>query len=180
MMRFPEQMDGEKVLMVIRKHGIVYVKIVLGVFLIFILPAWAFVYIWYRQEFLATNTFYTHIMLAVVCLYLLFGFLIEIIAWLNDAFDLFILTDHRLIDITQVTLLKRNTASTPLEQIQDATGVVNGLIPTLLNHGKIEVQTAAGNASHFDIDYIHDPIEVGNRIVEYARNKRMGNELKAD
>jgi len=40
-------------------------------------------------------------------LFILYSLAIFLIAWLNEEFDLFILTNQRLIDITQVSFLKR-------------------------------------------------------------------------
>jgi len=91
---------------------------------------------------------------------------------LNDQFDLFILTDHRLIDVTQVSLLKRTVATTPLNQIQDTTSDIQGVLGTILNYGTVDVQTAAGLASSFTIDNIPDPPLVARSILNQAEVRK--------
>ena len=172
MFTFPGQRPNEKVLMVIRKHPIVYIRIVLAFVVTVAMPLFIFLSIWFHYYPFAQNNKIGVIIGLFSCTYILFGLLLTCIAWLNEEFDLFILTNERLIDITQVTFLKRTVASTPLRRIQDTTSNIDGILPTLLNYGDIEVQTAAGDASKFEIDRIPDPAFVARKILNYARESR--------
>ena len=169
MFTFPGQRSDEKILMVIHKHVIVYVRIIAAFLLTVIAPLLIFLSIWFRYYPFEANKNLGIAIGLFACIYILFGLLIACIAWINEQFDLFILTNERLIDITQVTLLKRTVASTPLKQIQDATSDISGVFATILNYGNLEVQTAAGEASVFEIDRVPDPAFIARTILNHVR-----------
>ncbi len=172
MFTFPGQRPNEKVLMIIRKHPIVYVRIVMAFVITAFMPLVIFLLVWFSYYPISEHPRVSAIIGIFSSAYVLIGLIITLIAWLNEEFDLFILTNERLIDITQVSFLKRTVASTPLKQIQDTTSSIDGVLPTLLNYGNIEVQTAAGDASKFEIDRVPDPAFVARKILNYARESR--------
>lgn len=177
MFTFPGQREGEEVLAVIHKHVIVYIKLTIAFVAIVIVPIILFLFFWFRAYPL--QEFYQRGVIAGIflSLYFLYGLLFLTIAWINEQFDVFIVTNHRLVDVTQITFLKRSVTSTPLEQIQDTTGAVHGLIPTILRYGDLTVQTAAGDASDFFIDRIPDPNGVAQRILDWAHKTREGKRI---
>lgn len=160
--RFPGQYEGEKIVLAIRKHPVVYFKIFTGFLLTGLLPA-----------FLIGFYFRTPLGLLLVCFYLLYAMLFALIAWFEEAFDLFLLTTERLIDFTQVSLLKRHIASTPLNKIEDTVGTVRGFMGTFLHYGDLDIKTAAGDATQFFMDRIPDPEQVAHDILEQVRKVRQ-------
>ena len=169
---FPGKQANEKILLVIRKHIIVYIRIVLIFFVTSVIPITIFISIWANSFPLSSGGTTSVIGYLGATIYLLFSLALVLIAWLNEEFDLFILTDHRLIDITQVSFLKRTVATTPLKQIQDTTSDINGILGTILNFGTIDVQTAAGDASNFTIDHVPDPAMVARRILNHVERSK--------
>ncbi len=178
MFRFPGQLEGEKVLKVVRKHPIVLLRILVGFLLTIVIPVLIFLAVWFGS--LAGNPSNDAVVGVFISIYILYGLLFTIIAWINEAYDIFIVTNERLVDITQVTLLKRTVASTPLAQVQDATGHVEGLFGTLLNYGRIDVQTAAGDASQLDIDHVPDPNDVAHQILDWVKEKKSTGVVHAE
>lgn len=170
--QFPGQLPGEQVVQVIRKHPVVYVKIVFAFLMVTILPILIVFRLWFDAYSTATNPNGTLVVILGASVYFLYGMLFAVIAWVNDAFDIFIVTDQRLIDITQTSLLHRSVSSTPLEKIQDATGRVHGFLPTILVYGDLEIQTAAGDASKFFIDRIPDPDSVARDLLHRVKMRR--------
>ena len=169
---FPGKQPNEKVLMVIRKHPIVYIRNFLLFLVASVLPLSIFLMFWSNRFPLSQGGTTSVVGYLGASLYFLYSFALFLISWLNDEFDLFILTDHRLIDITQVSFLKRTVATTPLDQIQDTTSDIQGILGTLLNYGSIDVQTAAGAASSFTIDHVPDPAMVARKILSYAEERK--------
>jgi len=169
---FPGKQPGERVLMVIRKHPIVYIRNFLFFSVASILPLAIFLIIWSNRFPLSAGGTAGMTGYLGASLYFLYSFALFLISWLNDEFDLFILTDRRLIDITQVSFLKRTVATTPLDQIQDTTSDIHGIVGTILNYGSIDVQTAAGDASSFTIDHVPDPSLVARKILTYAEERK--------
>lgn len=179
MFHFPGQREGETVLCTIHKHNIVYVKIILALVVLLFLPLFLFLVFWFSAYPL--DSFYNRGIIVGIfaSLFVMYSLLFTLIRWINEEFDVFIITTDRLIDVTQITFLKRKVTSTPLEQIQDVTGAVSGFLPTLLHFGDLTVQTAAGEASDFFIDRIPDPEGVARKILDWAYKKRAG-ELMVD
>ena len=159
--------------MVIRKHAIVYWSLLLSFLFVVIVPALIFAFFWARAFPVYQGNLMAVIGYLFCVFYLLYGFLILLIAWLNEEFDLFILTTHRLIDITQVNFFKRVVGATPLEQIQDTTGDVKGFFPTLLNYGSVSVRTAASDSKDFSIDRVSEPAFLARKILNYADESRQ-------
>lgn len=179
-MKFPGQREDETVLALVNKHWIVYGRIVFGFFIVVILPLVLFNLFWFT--FYSVSTHYRGTLLVGLfsCIYFLYALLFTCIRWVNEEFDVLILTNDRLIDITQITLLKRSVTSTPLEQIQDTTGLISGFVGTIFHYGDLEVQTAAGDASDFSIDSIPNPEGVAQQILDWADKKRHGKPIKED
>ncbi len=167
-LRFPGQAAGEEVVGVIRKHPIVYVKLVIAFVVTIVVPVSLFLWFWLRTYPFSQYPRLDYVMGIFVSLYTLCGFILLSIAWLNEAFDMFIVTNQRLIDISQETLLQQTVASSPLEQIQDVASDVDGFFPTFLRYGNLTVKTASGNDTHFFIDRIPDPALAGKNILNWA------------
>ena len=165
---FPGRQADEKILMVIQKHPIVYIRSFLIFLVAAMLPLTIFLMIWSNRFPLSEGGTAGIIGYLGSSLYFLYSLALLLISWLDDEFDLFILTNHRLIDITQVSFLKRTVATTPLDQIQDASSDIHGVLATLLNFGSIDVQTAAGLASNFSIANVPDPAMVARTILNHV------------
>lgn len=172
MLIFPGQREGEEVLSVIRKHSIIFFKIILAFLLVIVVPISVSYFAWFR--FFPINQYFERgaifeLALSIIALY---GLLFTCIKWINEEFDVFIVTTDRLIDITQTSFFNRSVTSTPLEHIQDTTGKINGFLPTLFQYGDVTVQTAGASVNDIFIDHVHDPEGVARMIIDYAHKKR--------
>lgn len=87
------------------------------------------------------------------------------ISWTNYYLDILIITTKRLIYVNQIGLFSRRVSISRLDRIQDATGEIHGLIPTLLDFGEITIQTAAEEQA-FVIRDIPNPAHVKTLILK--------------
>lgn len=177
MFDFPGIRKDENVLTVIRKHPIVYTKIIAVFILTVLLPLSIFLFVWFSYYPFSENHTSGIVIGLFACTYLLYGLLFTSIAWLNEEFDLFVITNQRLIDIVQVSFLERRVATTPLEQIQDATINVKGILKTILNYGDLTIQTASGDASEFYIDHVHNPTLIARKILDWSHERQSGEKV---
>ncbi len=83
--------------------------------------------------------------------------------------DYWIVTDHRIIDSEQHGFFNRTVAELNLAKIQDISVQIIGLIPTWLNYGNLEVQTA-GASEKFFFKEIPRPQKVKDIIMEAHNN----------
>jgi hypothetical protein len=156
---FDDQFDDEEVLYVFRKHPIVMRKgLVFGMLgpLLGVIPAAI-------NPNLGFGYFFGG--LAVGCL---LGLLVFFPYWIGWHFSVFIVTDQRLIQITQKGLFHRSVVDMHLNQIQMVNYEVAGLQETLLGFGTIMMQTFVGDLVIHDI---HHPAHTQKKILEILRDK---------
>jgi hypothetical protein len=79
--------------------------------------------------------------------------------WIDYYFDVWIITDERIVNIEQKGLFSRAVSELEFSKIQDVSTDVKGVIPTVLNFGEVYVQTA-GTAGKFVFHKIPDPYHI--------------------
>jgi len=87
-----------------------------------------------------------HLAYALFYLFWWFGLFYRITMYL---LDYWIVTDHRIIDSEQHGFFNRTVAELNLAKIQDISVHIIGVIPTWLDYGNLEVQTAAATEKFF-------------------------------
>lgn len=95
------------------------------------------------------------------------GCLLLVPSWIGWYFSVFIVTDQRLIQITQRGLFSRSVVDMGLNQIQMVNYEVAGLQETLLGFGTISMQTFVGDLVIHDL---HHPGKIQKRLLEILRN----------
>ena len=95
--------------------------------------------------------------------------------WIDYYFDVWIVTERRIINIEQKGLFSRVVSELELEKIQDITTDVKGVIPTFLNFGDLHVQTAA-EKERFLFRDIPDPYDVKNLIMNLQKKSESEEE----
>lgn len=98
-------------------------------------------------------------------LFFIFTWMIFFVIWIDYYLDVWIVTDKRIINIEQKGLFSRVTSELELQNIQDITTDVRGVIPTFLNYGNLFVQTAA-EKERFIFRNIPDPYSVKNLVMK--------------
>jgi Bacterial PH domain len=156
---FEDQFDDEEVLFMFRKHPVVMRKgLVLGLMgpLLGVIPAAVnpnFGFGWFFGGLGA-------------------GFLLGALAffpsWIAWYYSIFIVTDQRLIQITQKGLFHRSVVDLTLNQIQMVNYQVAGLQETLLGFGTIMMQTYVGDLVIHDV---HHPAKIQKKLLKILRDK---------
>jgi len=152
---FADQFDDEEVLFVFRKHPIVMRRgLIIGLLMILVgtLPSLI------KPQ--------TAVYLTGLGVGTLVGALIFLPSWIGWYFSVFIVTDQRLIQITQKGLFQRSVIDMGLNQIQMVNYQVAGLQETLLGFGTIMMQTFVGDLI---IHEIHHPADIQKKLLEVLR-----------
>jgi hypothetical protein len=136
--------DDEDVLVKVRKHWFVVGLQLLGIVIVAILPFFLYVVarvllMQYTELFLA----YTSILIGLYAAWLLIMWMSLFSVWTNYYLDVWMLTNKRLVTADQMGLFNRRTGSFRLERLQDINVTVRGIVPTFLDYGNLEAQTAS-------------------------------------
>lgn len=88
--------------------------------------------------------------------------------WIDYYYDLWVITDKRLVNIEQSGLFSRRTSELDFAKVQDITVDIKGFFPTMLNYGDVQVQTA-GEEDNFLFRTISNPLAVKTLIMQQVQ-----------
>ena len=133
---FVTQDPDEKIVLLLRKHPISNLRWIFIAALLIIAPFFltAFPIIDFLPVRFQTITILFWYLLVVT-------FIFE--QFLNWFFNVYIVTDERIIDVDFVNLVYREISDANIDQIQDVTAQMGGAIRTVVNYGDVIIQTAA-------------------------------------
>lgn len=100
--------------------------------------------------------------------WLLFLWMILANFWTDQYLDLWAITTRRVILVDQRGFFRRFISSFRLERLQDMNIEISGVIPTLLDFGTIEAQTAGGSNEEFISQHMPKPRDIKAMIVSAA------------
>ena len=164
---FQGQHENETVLMVIHRHwfNIVMHLGTIIILSIFLLGGISFLPSLFPTATTADNTLFFGFVQNTLLLFLwLFGFLV----WIDYYFDVWVVTNERIVNIEQKGLFNRSISELRFSRVQDVTATVDGIVPTVLNFGDVHVQTAA-EEERFTFRQVADPFAVKDRIMTLSR-----------
>jgi hypothetical protein len=98
----------------------------------------------------------------------LVGLILFLPSWITYHFSVFIVTDKRLIQITQKGFWQRSVVDMGLNQIQMVNYQVSGLQETLLGFGTIMMQTFVGDLVIHEIPH---PAKIQKKLLEILREQ---------
>ena len=159
--------DDEEIILVLRRHWFTNLSWILVAVLMLILPL-VLPFISVLDFFPAEYQF----ILAIFWYLLAFAIAFEkFLAWY---FNVFILTEERVIDIDFFNLLDKKVSEAKIGMIQDVTSKTAGVSQTLFNYGNILIQTAS-EIPVIVIDKIPNP----NLVLQVLQQMRSEEEQEA-
>ncbi len=161
---FPGQQEEEQICLILRPHSFTFFLKLLawGLFAAIVpLSDWA---INTYAPGLKTDPYVTYVNL-VKSIYLMFLSLGLLILWVMYYLSKQIITNERIVDITQKSLIYRTISELHLNSIEDVTAETQGLFGTFLDYGNVYVQTAA-ETERFVFDKVPNPALVEKTILD--------------
>lgn len=161
---FDTQKESEEVLMITRRHWIVYVPSIFvgSIILIFCI---VFYFQMNNVSIIANNDSIAAIVTVLLSALMLFTTLFIYVSWIVNYLNLQIVTDQNLVDVDQVGLFSRKISELTIEDIQDVSATQHGVLQSFLHYGDIIVQTA-GEKLNFTFEKIKNPYDVAKKIME--------------
>lgn len=167
---FQGQRDSETVLRVVHRHwfDIATHFFVIIFFVAMLFGSLSLIPLLYPEALGAEMfRFMLFIQNSLILIVWLYAFLV----WIDYFFDVWIITNERVINIEQKGLFVRAVSELKFSRIQDVTSEVSGMIPTILNFGDVKVQTAS-EEDYFLFRRVPDPYHVKDLIMERLRTER--------
>lgn len=166
---FQNQEPNEKILLFLRKHFITNLPwISMTIFLLFVPAILQFIFTATKVSFPIPPRFDFFI----VSLYYLFVFTYALVSFFTWFFNISLITEERVIDISFSELVYKNVSATKLDLVQDASYVQIGVIRSLFDYGDLLIQTA-GTLDNFDLLGIPHPekaIQIVENLIGKERN----------
>ena len=161
---FKGQNPNEEILLVVRRHWfdiliqflVVFLMVLLLLFGFFVLP-------YFLDDFsgMKLQSLILFLGSSFSILIWLYAFLI----WIDYYFDVWIITDKRIINVEQKGLFMRHISELELQKVQDVTTEIEGIIPSVLNYGDVHIQTA-GTVTRFVFWHVPNPYKVKGVIMK--------------
>ncbi|MBI5465389.1 PH domain-containing protein [Candidatus Gottesmanbacteria bacterium] len=170
-MHFESQEPEEEVVLLLRRHIITNVPWLTAGFLMFIAPPIIFpllsffnpLHLPFRFQFIFTLFWYV----------LTFG--TTLMGFLNWYFNVYIVTNERIVDVDFINLLYRQIASTRIVRIQDVTYKVGGLVRAIFDYGDVYIQTA-GTEENFEFEAVPHPEMVAKKLLNLMEREEKEQE----
>lgn len=168
--RFEGQDTDEDIILLLRAHPITNLSWFIPALLLFLLPATlpkVITILGFNLPILP-STFTAAILLINYLLMIVIAFE----GFLYWYFNVYILTDKRIIDVDFSSILFKNVDQAALEDVQEASSSVKGLFGLIFNMGDVLVQTAGAKAGGIDFQKVPHPDKVADVIIEQSEKNR--------
>lgn len=158
---FEGKKEAETVIMFLHRHWFTLANKVVLMTVLFLLPILLFVL--FGQILLSNNliplfTFFWAAYIMGLWFFLFFSLTMYTL-------DYWIVTNERIVDSKQMGFFNRRISELSIHMIQDISAKLVGFIPTLMNFGAVEIQTAA-EQRNFLFDQVPAPQIVKDKIME--------------
>lgn len=161
---FPGQQDNEIICLVVRQHWSIFARHFL-VWLLFVAILLGFdnainAYLPELRD--APYIQYVNLFETIYLMYLVLSLFI---IWTLYYLNVDIVTNQRVVDITQKSLLHHTISELHLNRLQDVTAEVKGFWETFLDYGHVYIQTA-GETERFVFQRVPNPTKISKLILD--------------
>ena len=160
----PDQQADESLVINLWPHPIVFLRVILGCLVLFILPilaAYLVDFVW--PQALANPTLGAFVVSAGFAYYL-YVLMFSLFIWMTNYLSVWTITTRRIISRRQNGLFNRTVSEIELYRVQDITSEQKGFWPTVLNYGDLYIQSA-GEEERFIFKNIGNPTNI-SRIIQ--------------
>jgi hypothetical protein len=161
---FPGQQEDEEIFLILRPHWFTFFLKILA-WLLFasflILTDWvidSYAPVLKQQPYID----YINLIKSIYLMFLVLGLLI---LWVMYYLNKQIITNERIVDVNQISLIHRSVSELHLNSIEDVTAETKGIFGTFLDYGNVYVQTAA-ETERFVFENVPNPALVEKTILD--------------
>lgn len=157
---FETQDNEEKIILLLRKHFITNISWIIMSVILFLTPLFV-------TDLALFDDVPDNFMFVFVLIWYLISIAYTLESFLTWFFNVYIVTDERIIDIDFYNLIYKEVSDANIDKIQDVTYKMGGAIRTVFNYGDVLIQTAS-EVPNFEFDAVPRPDKVA-RILQDLR-----------
>lgn len=163
---FPSQRPNEHVIVILRRHWIVWLRYIGQLVLFNLIPVIISLVLFFAADWrpATAGPFYVGLII-LLSVYYLGAWLMYFHSFIDYRLDSWILTDQRIVNVEQQGLFDRVISELSIAKVQDVTSEVHGHLQTFLDFGNVYVQTA-GEQQRFIFQHVPHPEEVARLVVK--------------
>lgn len=166
MLKLQNMRPWEEVLMVVKRHWIVYVMLFIYFFSGVIVTFMIFFFFWLNTWWYMLN----------IILWLILSIILYI-EWLNHELDMYVVTNNRVIGLEQIAFLNRAVTECNLWQIQEVNSKAKWLFANIFNYWTLSIQTA-GSKTTLKMEFCPDVMQTSRKVLNIVDNYRDEKNLK--
>lgn len=166
MLNLQNMRPWEEVLMVVKRHWIVYVMLFIYFFSGVIVTFMIFFFFWLNTWWYMLN----------IILWLILSIILYI-EWLNHELDMYVVTNNRVIGLEQIAFLNRAVTECNLWQIQEVNSKAKWLFANIFNYWTLSIQTA-GSKTTLKMEFCPDVMQTSRKILNVVDNYRDEKKLR--
>lgn len=168
---FETQEQEETIVLFLRQHIIILFGPALLTALLAVTPVFVFPFL-FRQLTLPIVFPVGYAIVGTACWYVAtFGF--ALMSFLRWFFNIYIVTDRRIVDIDFIHLLYKEFSEARLERIQDISYKSGGIFAAFFDFGNVDVQTA-GEMPNLEFSAVPHPARVVETISDLLEQHKPG------
>lgn len=171
--RYDGEDSDEEILYILRKSFITNLPWIFGALILTLVP------IIVNGIFIQLNTQGTPVVsgrfafVATAFWYLLiFGLSFQ--SFLLWFFNVYIISNKKIVDVDFHGLLYKNISEAPLRNVEDVTSTISGTAQVICNYGLVTVQTSA-EQREFEFDDVQNPAKIRDLISDLVMEVKSGN-----
>ena len=166
MLKLQNMRPWEEVLMVVKRHWIVYVMLFIYFFSGVIVTFMIFFFFWLNTWWYMLN----------IILWLILSIILYI-EWLNHELDMYVVTNNRVIGLEQIAFLNRAVTECNLWQIQEVNSKAKWLFANIFNYWTLSIQTAWSKTT-LKMEFCPDVMQTSRKVLNIVDNYRDEKNLK--
>lgn len=164
---FETREDEEQIILFLRKHFITNIPWIFTSLVLFLSPTFVL-----NTEIL--NSIPANFRFVFIMVWYLISMAYTLESFLTWFFNVYIITDERIVDVDFYNLTYKEVSDANLDKIEDVTYKMGGVIRTLFNYGDVLIQTAA-EVTNFDFLAVPYP----DKVVKVLQDLRMEEQQEA-
>jgi membrane protein YdbS with pleckstrin-like domain len=166
---FETKESEEKVILFLRQHPVVNVPWLLLSAVMVFAPSFA-------SMFIEVGTIPANFTFIFILMWYLMVVAFSLEKFLTWFFNVYIVTDERIIDIDFYNLIYKEVSDANIDKIQDVTYNMGGVVRTIFNYGNVLIQTAS-EVPNFEFVAVPKPDKVA-RILQSLRIEEQQEQLE--